>query len=150
MNRRRFIQSLVLMPLAGYIKESTASTSLLLSQQKGNLEKRELEIVPVAGFQYYQGESIWSKLKMRDTLSLKREPANQFDNNAILVKWKGEKLGYIPKINSSSFAARMDKGEQLYADIVSLSESDNPLERVEVRVYQLEQTQRNKAAALVF
>ncbi|MCA1743090.1 MAG: HIRAN domain-containing protein, partial [Desulfovibrionales bacterium] len=51
---------------------------------------------PVAGFQYYQGPSIYLDLKPGQTLKLKREPQNPHDSKAIEVfTSSGQKLGYV-------------------------------------------------------
>lgn len=130
MNRRQFLQSLTLIPLANYIKQN-AETEHTLTQRK------ILETVPVAGFQYYQDDNLWSELKINDTLYLSREADNEFDKNAILIKWKDRPLGYIPRVDNKPFAKLLDNGESLSAEILKLENSSNPWERVEVALYQL-------------
>ena len=132
MNRRQFLQTLALVPLASYIKDSTATKAEITQVQK-----IKIETVPVAGFQYYQGENLWSQLKIDDSLKLLREPNNKYDDNAIIIKWQGQQLGYIPRVDNSNIAKLMDNGQTLSAEIIALSNSSNPWKRVEVAVFQM-------------
>ena len=82
----------------------------------------------VAGTGYINDPSILDALKVGDTLTLRREPENRFDENAILVlDGKEQKIGYIPERDNTVFArlmdARlMDAGKFLTARIVRLEE----------------------------
>jgi len=149
MNRRKFLQSLVLIPLSTYIKldadplsinaaENTTDQISRAGNSPSHSHKRILiETVPIAGFQYYKGESLWHELKINDTLSLIRETENKADENAIILKWKGEKLGYIPRLDNQTIAELMDEGKTFDAKIIKLSKSKNPWSRVEVALYQI-------------
>ncbi|MBI5185598.1 MAG: HIRAN domain-containing protein [Nitrospinae bacterium] len=90
--------------------------------------------VPIAGFQYYQGEQIWKKLRKNDPLRLQREPGNPHDPQAIEVFWMNKKLGYVPRSDNPILAQLMDKGCAVKAEICRLKKSGNPWERVEARV----------------
>ncbi len=77
---------------------------------------------PVAGFQYYQGPSIYSDLKPGQTLKLVRKPHNLHDNKAIEVFTRsGQKLGYMPKTHNPLPAGLMDNGHELTASLISIS-----------------------------
>jgi hypothetical protein len=88
----------------------------------------------IAGFQYYQGEKVWRKLKTGESLRLIREPENPYDEMAIEVYWRGDKLGYIPRVDNSVIAQLMDRGTHLRARISWLNENDDPWDRVGVKV----------------
>ena len=47
----------------------------------------------VAGFQHYQGNEVFKRLKVGDALRLVRERENSADPNAIRVEWSGHILG---------------------------------------------------------
>lgn len=134
MNRRKFLQSLVLIPLASYIKLDASPQQ---GQMSADNKRQIIETVPIAGFQYYQGENLWHQLKINDNLSLIRETDNRFDENAIIIKWKGEQLGYIPRLDNQTIALLMDEGNKLDAKIAKLSKSKSPWNRVEVALYQI-------------
>lgn len=77
----------------------------------------------VAGTGYISDPSILDALKVGDTLTLRREPENRFDENAILVlDGKEQKIGYIPERDNTVFARLMDAGKFLTARIVRLEE----------------------------
>ena len=97
--------------------------------------KVELQRSPVAGFQYHQGEAIWSLLLVGASLSLVREPGNAYDPRAVRVDWQGQKLGYVPRIDNAAASHLLDAGHMLHAEIVTLRESDNPWDRVEFAIF---------------
>ena len=136
MNRRQFLQTISLIPLSSYIKQSIASTRAVPIKETP-LQRVYLDSVPVAGFQFYKGKNLWDKLNIKDTLTLTREPNNKYDENAIAIIWKNQQLGYIPKIDNQPYAIKMDDGEKVYAEITTLTKSSNPWKRIDVDLYQL-------------
>lgn len=90
---------------------------------------------PLAGFQYHEGETLWSQIGIGNRLELTREPANPFDANAIRIDWKGRKLGYIPRIQNQATARLLDEGTRLEARIGRLEKHSNPWNRVEIEVW---------------
>ncbi|MDD3677163.1 HIRAN domain-containing protein [Thauera propionica] len=89
---------------------------------------------PIAGFQYHEGERLWLRLRVGQSLELVREPANPYDPRAVRIDWHGRKLGYLPRIENTAVSQMMDRGERMSARIVRLAESRNPWGRVEVEV----------------
>jgi hypothetical protein len=55
-----------------------------------------LQTSPVAGFQYHAGEAVWALLRSGQALTMVREPGNRFDERAIRLDWKDQKVGYVP------------------------------------------------------
>ncbi len=52
----------------------------------------------VAGFVYYEGETVISSLKDGDELIIKQEPGNPYDRRALEIFTIGNvKLGYVPR-----------------------------------------------------
>ena len=43
---------------------------------------------PLAGLQYHEGETVWSKLRENDPLQLVREQDNRFDGRTVAVYWQ--------------------------------------------------------------
>lgn len=122
MERRSFLKSVLLVPFAFSAAGEAKDRSVLL-----------LESV-VAGFQYYRGERVWRNLKVDAPLRLVREPGNSYDEKAIEVYWRGEKLGYVPRVDNSVLAQLMDRGVPLRARISGLRRSYDPWERVSFEV----------------
>lgn len=96
--------------------------------------RKLLQISPVAGFQYYQGETLWAQLKQGARLTLSREPENNYDARAVRIDFNGQKLGYLPRLDNAAVSQLLDRGEQVQAYINATHESDDPWKRVMVEV----------------
>jgi hypothetical protein len=125
MSRRLFLQSLS--PLLGGL----AMPAVAKARQT---HVKTLQTAPIAGFQYHQGETLWTQIAINQPLQLVREANNKYDNRAVLVEWQGQKLGYLPKLDNAAVSQLLDRGEKLEAVIAKLQAGDNPWDRVEVRV----------------
>lgn len=123
MQRRDFVKMLLGLPLLAAV-----SRAQVRSQGALLLE------APVAGFQYYEGARLWPLLNPGDPLTLVREPANPYDDKAVVVYWKGDKLGYLPRSDNTVIANLMDQGRALHARLRTKIRSTNPWERLGVEV----------------
>ena len=130
MDRRQLIKAFAA-AFAGLATSSIAQGKTHLPHQT---RTKLLQISPIAGFQYYQGDKVWPQLAQGQLITLQREPTNTFDARAVEVYWKQQKLGFIPRLNNAAISQLLDRGEILIASIYSLAESDNPWERVGVEV----------------
>ena len=90
---------------------------------------------PLAGFQFYDGKTLWAEMKAGDTLTLIRERDNAHDANAVRVEWNGNRLGYIPRRENADVARQMDRGAPVKARIVMLTQARNPWQRILFEVY---------------
>jgi hypothetical protein len=126
MLRREFIKSLTsLLGLAAMPRLARASQAKYLLIQQ----------CQVAGFQYHEGEALWSLLNIGDSLELVREPANPFDTYAIRIDYNGHKLGYIPRSQNQATARMLDEGRSLFARIGAKAKHANPWQRLGVEVW---------------
>ncbi|MDY7038269.1 MAG: HIRAN domain-containing protein [Thermodesulfobacteriota bacterium] len=126
MNKRTFLKTLASLPVLlvnPYISRSDAKTRSITMLK-----------TLVAGFQYYQGKSIRRSLKTGQELKLKREPRNPYDEKAIEIYWKTKKLGYIPRVDNEVVTNLMIQGKDIRAFILNKNESDDPWERIGVRL----------------
>lgn len=89
---------------------------------------------PVAGFQFHNGDTVWSSLSVGAPLALMREPNNSHDSNAVAVYYQNHKLGYVPQAENSAIAQMLDRGERLKATIIKLSDGEDPWERIRFNV----------------
>lgn len=73
----------------------------------------------VAGVTHVRGiKKLAKALKKHEEILLVREPENEFDDLAILVKNKaGKKLGYIPRQKNEVIARLMDAGKCIEARV---------------------------------
>jgi hypothetical protein len=90
---------------------------------------------PLAGFRYHAAAQVWDHLRVGDRLDLARERDNPHDANAVVVLWRGHKLGYVPRRENAALAWGLDRGMPLRARISALAEHPNPARRVRFEVY---------------
>lgn len=90
---------------------------------------------PLAGFQYHAGPQHWPQLRVGDTLELQREPHNRHDRRAVRVLWRGNMLGYLPRIDNPEFAAALDQDQPIHARIGALRDDANPWRRLRIDLY---------------
>ena len=90
---------------------------------------------PLAGFNYHQAPEVWQGMRVGDAHTLEREPDNAHDGNAISVRWRDYKLGYVPRAQNAALAWAMDRGERLDARVSRLRPHRNPRKRIEFEVY---------------
>ncbi len=111
MKRRNYLKSLItasaLIFLPGVLKARSGhkTRSIMLADAS------------IAGFQYYDGDTVWRRLKKGHTLQLVREPKNPYDYDAIEVYLGRDKLGYIPRRLNNAVAQLMDSGMKLITKI---------------------------------
>ena len=89
----------------------------------------------VAGTTFLDLDDIEPKLKKHQLLMLKREPNNEYDNNAILILTEeGKKLGYVPQDKNEVLSKLMDAGKLLFGRLDEKSWVDDWL-KLDVQVY---------------
>ncbi|MBC8413707.1 MAG: HIRAN domain-containing protein [Nitrospira sp.] len=118
-NRRNILKSFLFIPAAmllpSSLRKKPTSHARLIPFLETNL----------AGFKYYRGSEISDRIRTGDRLSLLREPSNPYDYDAVQVFRGRDKLGYIPRTDSSTVAQMMDRGVQLTARIQRISGADD-------------------------
>lgn len=127
MKRRSFLEMFAkaagLLAIPGAAMARTASRRIVLQTSA------------VAGFQYHRGEAVWPLLQEGDAVTLVREADNLYDELAVRVDWRGEKLGYVPRAENQAVANLLDGNLKLTAKIVELRKSSGPWERLRFAVY---------------
>ena len=94
----------------------------------------------IAGFQFYKGPSLLSQLTPGRKLTLKREPANRYDRNAVAVlSPTGTKLGYVPSKSNKIIARLLDQGFKLRAVVTKRDCDELPWLMVKVRLEMMEE-----------
>ena len=63
----------------------------------------------IVGMQFRNADWLHRDAPKDPAVTLKREPTNKYDANAIQVWADGVHVGYIPKADNSALAASMDK-----------------------------------------
>ena len=90
---------------------------------------------PLAGFRYHEAPRWFGELRSGDALTLRREPDNPHDANAVRVEWQGHMLGYVPRAQNATLAWAMDRGDPVSGRISRVREHRNPRQRVEFEVF---------------
>ncbi len=83
-------------------------------------ENQWLAEVAIAGLQHYRGNDLAELIKVGDVVELKAEPGNAYDDNAIMVMWHHNKMGYIPAALARDIARQMQNGVNIAATIVEI------------------------------
>ena len=76
----------------------------------------------VVGVTFEGRQEIIKQLDLSSTITIRREPTNKFDKNAIMVMSEKGQIGYIGKDYATILAPMMDGGTQFNADIAELGE----------------------------
>ncbi|MBB6461036.1 HIRAN domain-containing protein [Flammeovirga kamogawensis] len=71
----------------------------------------------VAGYRFYSENDLEWEV-MRNKLNLVRYSNNEFDENAVAVFAGDKMIGYVPKQSSKTIADCLDKGEELYTELI--------------------------------
>ncbi|WP_299095937.1 HIRAN domain-containing protein [uncultured Winogradskyella sp.] len=67
------------------------------------MKKEYLANFCIAGFTYYEGVSVFRKLKIGKKLILKLEEENKYDPKAVAIYYKDSKIGFIPRNENRIF-----------------------------------------------
>ena len=80
-------------------------------------------------------EEIEPKLAINDKLSFYREPENEYDSKAIVIKTTdGIKIGYVPQMDNLIFSRLMDAGKLLFARI-QMKEQRGKWIKIHIKVF---------------
>jgi hypothetical protein len=90
----------------------------------------------IAGTNYVTGiKEIEPHLHIDEKLEFYREPDNEYDKMAIVIKTSnGVKIGYVPKADNSIFSRLMDAGKLLSARMASKEMVGNWL-KIDIKVF---------------
>ena len=130
LNRREMMEMLI--GLLGMFSTWRVSGATIDSSGQTHLL---IQTSSVAGFQYYSGEAVWSRITVDDELELRRQPDNEYDENAIEVFWRQKKLGYVPASENLTVSRMMDRGQEFAATIAEKNDSEIPWDCIEMNIY---------------
>jgi len=125
------------------VKSKSGGIINLLHDKGGRLSipkpfEREIYLFDthIAGTSYIEGiEDLEPHLKIDDKLDFFREPENQYDDKAMVIKnADGVKIGYLPKADNVILSRLMDAGKLLFARITSKEKVENWL-KITIKVF---------------
>ena len=83
----------------------------------------------------YRHKELEQYLNIEDKLDFFREPDNQYDKQAIMIKTvSGVKIGYVPRQDNMVFARLMDAGKLLFGRITAKEKKGNWV-KINIKVY---------------
>ena len=90
----------------------------------------------IAGTIHVEGiEELEPFLKVDDKIEFFREPDNQYDPQAIVIRTtSGTKIGYVPKKDNVVFARLMDAGKLLFGRISEKEKRGNWVQ-IKIKIY---------------
>ena len=90
----------------------------------------------IAGAYYVDNiYDLLDEIKIGTKLRFLREPDNQYDELAILVKDQdGNKLGYVPRKKNPILARLMDAGKLIYGTVKTVNDDDSYL-NIEMEIF---------------
>ncbi|MDZ4161001.1 MAG: HIRAN domain-containing protein, partial [Burkholderiales bacterium] len=100
-------------------KPSSVEPPLNLAQQLAPAQTALLLCDFVAGYGYYQGDSVIDHMHPGDPLTLRPEPGNPHDALAVAIEWRVCKLGYVPRPLNQVVARLLTMGQPLQARTVA-------------------------------
>lgn len=98
---------------------------------------RIVESFFIAGFQYHDGALVLEKLKPGKKLKMALEPDNPYDPNAIELRYKKAKLGYVPRTENEQMALMAHFGHKdvFEARVLQVDPEAEPWHQVRVGIY---------------
>lgn len=129
--------------MGNLIKSETGGLMGLLHSNNGELTipkpfERDIFLFDtyVAGTTHIVGiEELEPHLNIDDRLEFFREPDNQYDKQAIVIKTiDGVKIGYVPKQDNVIFARLMDAGKLIFAKITSKEKKGSWI-KIDIKVF---------------
>lgn len=110
-------------------------------EQSGQFEpyepSRQMASFYVAGFQFWDGALALAELKVGERVDLVPEPLNPHDPNAVAIRFRGKKLGYVPREENAVLAQLLYFGHRdvLEAVVQQVSPERSPWHQVRVGVF---------------
>ena len=110
---------------------------ILPSNSKLSIMKREhFAHFHIAGFSYYEGVLAFEKLKVGVQVSLKPDPTNSYDKNAVEIHHGAHKLGFIPRAVNREISKLLGAGIDCFESRVQWVDGEtHPENQVGVIVY---------------
>lgn len=98
---------------------------------------RHVKSFHIAGFQHYDGALVLDMLKPGKKLKMVPEPENPYDPNAIELRYKKVKLGYVPRGDNEQLALMAFYGHKgvFEAQVLQIDPETDPWQQVRVGIY---------------
>lgn len=112
------------------------------------MRSKLIESFHISGFIYYDGALIFSQLTIGSKLTLRREPDNPHDANAIAMYFGTHKLGFVPRDDNHTMAKVMDAGYDIFEGVVQqINPQEHPAQQVRVGIFVIESSDGGNVAS---
>lgn len=91
----------------------------------------------VAGYQFHGAITLGPHMNVGDTLDLVREPDNPHDPLAVALRWRRERVGYVPRRLNAEIPRRLDARDALLCQITWFDQHADLWQRVELSIRQV-------------
>jgi hypothetical protein len=88
----------------------------------------------ISGYQYHKGQQLEHLFNQDTYFSLKHEPENPFDEDAVAIYYQDARIGFIPPNNNVEIARMIREGQELRARMAKFEPHSDPWERVYVEI----------------
>ena len=91
----------------------------------------------IAGFKFYDGALVLNKLKVGQKLKMRTERDNPHDPEAVVLRLKDKKLGYVPRPENALISQLSYYGHKgvLEARVLQVDPERDPWHQVRVGLY---------------
>lgn len=128
--RRDFFKIIAGLPLAAAFTRTAPAAPVPQAPPASLLLNR----FSIAGFQYYAGPALVSRLRPGATCNLTREPHNPHDPFAVEIHIGRGKLGYVPRSDNKHISRLLEQGAHLACRVVKVDPGGGGWQRVRVEV----------------
>ena len=99
----------------------------------------------VAGFSYYQGSFVYGDLSIGSKIEIVPDNGNIHDEHAVELRYKGHKIGYVPKNENYEISTIIKAGYDIFTGVIQqLSPHEHPEQQVRVGIFITKQKKKKK------
>ena len=100
------------------------------------MERLFFQSVHVAGFSYYEGAFLLPEMKVGSPVELVPDEQNKFDENAVEIRFKGRKIGYLPREENAAIAKILRAGYDIFEGVIQqISPDQHPEHQVRIGIF---------------
>lgn len=132
-----FLVAFLIYRVYGEQKEQENKPSGITPETEAYLRQRKYTTYfCVAGVQYYDYHIAAKRRLFRDEtiITLKRQPKNRKDPNAIEVYFADVKVGYVPRYEAERLSKELDKGDRFTAYLEEYNSRKHYDDRIEIEL----------------
>jgi len=100
------------------------------------MERIFFKSVHIAGFSYYQGSFLFREMFVGSPVELCLDENNKHDDYAVELRFKGQKVGYVPREENREIAKIIKAGYDIFEAVVQqLSPDEHPERQVRIGIF---------------